>query len=31
MDKPINVLLFEDTPEDAELLTREMRKGGYYK
>src|SRR5260221_12727078 len=30
MDKPINVLLFEDTPEDAELLMREMRKGGLH-
>ena len=29
MSIPLRVLIVEDSPDDAELLARELRKGGY--
>jgi len=29
MDKPVNILIFEDNPSDAELMKRKMKKAGF--
>ena len=29
MGKPLNVLIVEDSPDDAELLLHELRQGGF--